>query len=114
MGFTSPATSAVPPGTLAVLVMFSDGVVVTSTEAPSVSGGVSLLSAVAVLSMLPPASISAWVTTWLPVYAQASPTSSRLSLSPTVSAIRVRLLMNGSLTVTPLRVWLAVFATAIV
>jgi hypothetical protein len=61
--------------------------------------------------MLPPASISACVTVWLAVYAQVSPTSRRLSLSPVVSATRVRLLMNGSLTVTPVSVWLPVFWT---
>jgi hypothetical protein len=64
--------------------------------------------------MLFPLSISACVTVWLAVYAQVSPTSRRLSLSPVVSAIRVRLLMNGSLTVTPVSVWLPVFWTPMV
>ena len=72
---------------------------------------------VAVLTMLVPASSSAWVTVWLAVYCQVSPTSNKpsWSVSPTLKppeSTGASLVVNGSSTTTPAIAALPVLVTA--
>ena len=78
---TSPAVSAVPPGTVASFASVTLGFWTIVTDAVSLSlASASLapwsVATDAVLVMLPPASISACVTVWLAVYCHVSPRSS--------------------------------------